>query len=187
MVGYFAPPQEENGKFHKVHVNSDRRGLRLNTEKGYYAYPGMDPGEQEQAILATAANSPLNSPEVGLVAKVDGGASQPRHLEIHIDAADLLFRQLGDQFEGDLLLLVFQSNAGATARSDGFATRPQPPIAVPIHLSMTQEQRENATREGTGITRDIVLTETTQQVRLVVLDRNSGTYGSLRIPIGTEH
>lgn len=51
---------------------------------------------------------------------------------------------------------------------------------------MTPEQRENALKDGTGIARDIPLAQTTEQVRLVVLDRNSGAYGSLRIPIATE-
>jgi VWFA-related protein len=185
-VGYFAPPQQENAKFHKVRVNSSRRGLRLNTVRGYYAFPEAASGEQEQAALTSAVDSPYDSPDIGLVAKVDGGASGPRHLQIHINPADLLFRQLGDQFDGDLLLLVFQSKGAQDAQPDGFATRPEPPATVPIHLTMTPEQHQNALKDGTGVARDIPLAQATEQVRLVVLDRNSGAYGSLRLPIATE-
>jgi len=181
-VGYFAPPQQENGKFHKIRVNSGRRGLHLSAERGYYAYPGSGSADQEQAALAMAAGSPFDSPAIGLRAKVDRHA----HLEIQIAPEDLLFRPLGDKFEDNLVFLVFESSSRAPARSNGFATRPQPPTAVPIHLSMTLEQHENAMRKGTGITREVVLADTTQQVRLVVLDQNSGRYGSLRIPIRTE-
>ena len=181
-AGYFAPPEQGNGKFHKIRVSSGRRGLHLNAERGYYAYADAGSGEQEQATLAAAAESPFDSPEIGLRAKVD----RPAHLEIQIAPDDLLYRRLGDEFEDNLVVMVFESK-GAPARTDGFATRPQPPTAVPIHLSMTSEQRENAMREGTGITREVVLADTTQQVRLIVLDQNSGRCGSLSIPVGTQH
>jgi len=185
-VGYFAPAPPENGKFHKIRVSSGRRGLHLNAERGYYAYADASSGEQEQATLTTAAQSPFDSPDIGLLAKV-ADPSHPMHLEVQIASEDLVFRQLGDEFEDSLVLLIFESNSEAPARTDGFATRPQAPMAVPIHLSMTPEQREKAIREGTGITRDIALASTTHQVRLVVLDQNSGRYGSLRVPIGTQH
>jgi hypothetical protein len=48
---------------------------------------------------------------------------------------------------------------------------------------MTSKQREKTEHEGAGIARDIVLADTTEQVRFVVLDKNSRRYGSLRIPI----
>ena len=178
-IGYIAPPQQQDGKFHKIRVSSARPGLRLNAERGYYAYPDADSGDED--TLANAVRSPFESPEIGLRAKARDSAGS-KHLDIQIDPADLMFRPLGDEFHVDLLLLVFESSATAPVSPEGFATRPQPPTPLPIHLSMTQEQRAKAAREGTGLERDIVLAAKTQQVRLVVLDQNSRRYGSLRIP-----
>lgn len=62
-IGYFALPQQENGKFHRVHVNSSRRGLRLNAVRGYYAFPEAESGEQEQDTIRAAADSPYDSPD----------------------------------------------------------------------------------------------------------------------------
>lgn len=179
-VGYIAPPQQQDGKFHKIRVSSPRHGLRLNAERGYYAYPDADSGDQD--TLANAARSPFESPEIGLRAKARDSAGS-KHLDIQIDPADLMFRPLGDDFQIDLLLLVFESSGQPPVNPEGFATRPQPPTPLPIHLSMTQEEHAKAVREGTGIERDIALADKTGQVRLVVVDQNSRRYGSLRIPV----
>jgi len=186
-VGYFAPLHEENGKFHRVRVASSRRGLQLNTQRGYYAFPETEPGGQQEAALNAAATNPFDSSEIGLRAKIEHSASQPAHLGIRIDAKDVLFRQLGDQFEGDLLLAVFPWDSGDPSRSEGFATRLQPLTAVPIHLSMTREQRDKAMRDDTGIIRDVVLPGANKRIKLIVLDGNSGAYGSLGIRLSADN
>ncbi len=186
-VGYFAPLQEENGKFHRVRVASSRRGLQLNTQRGYYAFPYTELGGQQEAALNAAATDPFDSSEIGVRAKIQRDASQAAHLDIRIDANDVLFRQLGDQFEGDLLLAVFPWDSGDPSRSEGFATRRQPLTAVPIHLSMTLEERNKAMRDGAGITRDIVLLDSNSKIKLIVLDQNLGAYGSLGIRLSADN
>jgi len=189
MVGYFPPRQNWNGKLHRIRISGTRSGIRLRAKEGYYAYPGEASGPQDQAIWM-AASSPFDSPEIGLRAETgkSGSTSGSMLLELRVNAADVLLRPRGDLSEGDLLLALFPYSTGSPGQSYGFISRQdQQPTAVPIHLSFTPEQRDKVMQEGIRITQKLDPTETMRGVKLLVLDQNSGEYGSLSVPIGAEH
>jgi VWFA-related protein len=164
-IGYFPTAQEWNGKFHKVRIASDRRDLRFNAEKGYYAYP-YEGDVREQGILRIAAVSPFDSPQIGLRASV----SQRSHFEIHIDPSDLVLRPRGDAFEARLGLTFVEAD-------------PEEPVLAPVTVTLSPGEREQALKDGIKVVRDVTLKASSQNVRIVVLDLNSDRYGTLTVPL----
>lgn len=83
-LGYYEPLEGWDSKFHKLRVTCKRKGVRLQTKTGYYAWP-EDPADiARQAIQTTMAQS-LDAAEIGIRATVSG-----RHVQVKIDPRDIV-------------------------------------------------------------------------------------------------
>ena len=186
-AGYFPPPRNWNGKFHKIRISVVRSGLRLRTIQGYNATP-LASDEHEQDVLTMASSSPFDSPEIGLRAETAAPdpASKLIRLKVRVDPADVLFRAQGDSSEADLLLAIFQDDATVAGPGQlyGFASRQNPPVTIPVHLSLRGEEREKVMKNGITVTREVALDPTSHRLKVVALDRDTEEYGSLSIPAG---
>ncbi len=175
-IAYDPSRENWNNKFHKLKVTCERRGVKVQARQRYYALPDTRPGPaKEQAALVAAYQSAADVAEIGVRAALAPGASPNMvHVEVHIDPADLLLHENAGQFEGQLTVLL-------SARA---ATGPQgEPALSNLAVHLTREQREQVAKDGIPIARDYPIDAATQKVRLIVLDRNTNSVGSVTLPV----
>lgn len=176
VVGYHPRRQNGDGKYHKLRVTCARKGVRLQTKQGYWAFPSQsNPDEQEQATFEAAAASPFDDTGIGLRATFSPIEKPYRtvRFRIRVDSADLLLPDQNDHYQGDLALGL------VTYSADGMV---QHVTTTPLQLSLNQEQVEQAAKNGIEITQELELDGATQQIRIVILDRGSNMTGSVTIP-----
>src|SRR5665811_1219159 len=168
LIAYDPPLDKWDGKYHKIRVACSRKGVRLQTKQGYYAFAGeAHEGDQEKAAIQTAISSPFDIPEIGLYASLAPTDKTPRamNLTIRIDAADILLAREGELFTGQLAVAI----AGYLA--DGRAEVP-PPGTFAIRLS--PEQREQAMQQALSLVRLVTLPPAIRKIRVIVYARASG-------------
>jgi VWFA-related protein len=169
-------PAESNwdGKFHKLRVTTKRKGVKLQSKTGYYAWAGQAADEQDAvgAVVAT----PSDSAEVGLTVTATRSASDPQmvHLKARIDAADVAMLQEADRYTTALAIAVAAYNEQGEAQ----AGKP-----VPLDLKLTAAEREQALKNGIAYDRDVRLGAPVRRVRLLVLDSRLGTAGSVTMGV----
>ena len=61
LIRYEPPPQNWDGKFHKIRVNCERKGIHIQTQQGYYAT--VEP--PLRIAYEGAVSSTLDAPESG--------------------------------------------------------------------------------------------------------------------------
>jgi hypothetical protein len=148
-----------DGKYHKIRVTSARKGVKLETKQGYYAFANLAAeGDREKTAIETAIASSLNATEIGIYAKLSDHATTPRTVElaIRIDPTDVTGR-----------LAVSVAGYIKDGRMEIFpAEEVTPKPGEPIRM----EKR-------------LSLTDGVEKLRILVYDRGSGALGSLAIPL----
>ena len=177
LIAFDPPLDRWDGKYHKIRVACSRKGVRLQTKQGYYAFAGdAHEGDQEKAAIETAISSPFDIPEIGLYASLVPSANPPHamDLKVRVDAADVLLAREGDLFTGQLAV----GFAGYTAdgRAEASATRTFAP-------RLSVGQHEQAMQEGLSIVRLVSLPPEIRKIRVMVYDRASGAIGSLTVRV----
>ena len=177
QLAYYATLQAPDGKHRKLRVTCARKDVRLQTEAGFYAVlPAIPPSQLERAALENAAHSPFDATEIGLRASVsrDPDSEQSVRFDLRVDPSDLLFSQEKDHRTGKVSLLFAAYGAKGLEQSS-------PPVRRDLNL--TPEQYETATHDGIGFRQAIALGATIRRVRVIVVDPQLGTAGSVTIPI----
>ena len=174
QIGYNAPPQSRDGKFHKLRVVCKRKGVRIQAKSGYYAWP-EPPGTAAKDALDAAASTAFDAAEIGLRGTLSPDPKDPRtaHLNVRIDAKDIAFGRDGDQYTGQLRLAVAGLAAGG--RTEGS------PV-IPLDLHYSAPERDQALKEGIAFSHDVAIGGPVSKVRLIVFDRGSNAIGSLTLP-----
>jgi VWFA-related protein len=170
QVAYEPPDANWDGKFHKLRVTTKRKGVKLQSKSGYYAW-AEQPADEQDAI-GTVVGSPSDSAEIGVrVVKSAAGGGLLR-LKARIDAADVALIQDGNQYTGSLLVtMAGYSDEGQI----------QTGKLVPVDLKMTAAQRDQALKEGIPYETEVRVGPTVKQIRLVVLDTRLGMAGSVTV------
>lgn len=111
-IAYYSPFEDKDKKFHKIHLESKRKGLRFLAADGYNG-GAPDPQAWEEAAVRAAQASPLEASEIGVtVTKISRDPStKVVHLELRVDPADVM---LDDKHRAHLSVLAMAST-GATA------------------------------------------------------------------------
>jgi VWFA-related protein len=173
----YAPPQQSwDSKFHKVAVTCIRRGVRIQTQRRYYALPDSRPADaKEQAALATTFAKPFDVDDVRLRATVARAADQQAvRLTIRVNAEDVVLAQQGDHFGGQVTVAWVNYGAAGPVGSPGMAR---------FVLQLTTAQREAVAKEGIPIVQDVAIDDSVQRIRLFVVDLSTDLAGSLTIPV----
>jgi VWFA-related protein len=177
LIAFDPPLDKWDGKYHKLRVVCSRKGVRLQTKQGYYAFAGdAHDGDQEKAAIETAIASPFDLAEIGLYAKLtpDGKGARSMKLDFRIDAADVVLTPAGEAFKAQMVVAF--SGFGADGRSETSA----PGTFTP---RLTVEQRERAMQEGLAMTRAVTLPGSIKKLRVIVYDRATGAIGSVTLPV----
>jgi VWFA-related protein len=174
QIGYSVPPSNWDNKFHKLRVTSKRKGLRIQAKTGYYAWKGPVGGRTQSAFTATAA-TPFDAEEIGLRATVS--ADPQNHaaalVNLRIDARDIALAQEGDRYTGHLEVM-----------SEGYLPNgliTSGPV-TPLDIDYSAAERDQALRDGIGITEKLTASQGETRFRVMVFDRGSNAVGSITVP-----
>lgn len=174
QIGYYPPSTNWDEKFHKLRVTAKRKGLRIQSKTGYYAWK-TEAGSRTQQAFAATASPPFDAEEIGLRAtvSVDAENSASRLVKVRIEARDIALSQKGDRYTGQLRIISvgYQPN-GLIASS---------PV-VPLDIEFSAAERDQALRDGIDISEKLTASQGESRFRVMVFDRGSNAVGSVTIP-----
>ncbi len=178
LISYTPPPENWDGKYHKVRVTCARKGVKLQARQGYYAFAEQAvSGKQEEAAIQAAMLSPFDAAEIGLRATATPQPGDPPVLRLaaRIDLNGVQLTQSGDEFTGELAARFVEYQDDGTMRQTK-------PVALKVHF--TGDQHDAALKDGFPMDEGLTLAPKVEKVRLIVFDRTSSAIGSLTIPVG---
>lgn len=151
-LGFYLTDTDRDDKFHKLKVQADRAGLQLFYRQGYYAGKDKPPGgDLESALL-----NPIDSPEVGITARIDSILPGKLNLRLNLDPATVSAGTIEELF-------VELNDSGET-------------------LSKLTETRESGSGGVTWL-QSMPLAEGARKIKVVVRDTKTGHVGSLTVPL----
>ena len=166
-----------DNKWHKVHITCARAGVKVQVRERYYALPDTrSVPERMKAALMAAYQSPSDVAEIGLRTKFAPmeGDKKGVHLEIRINASDILIHEAGGKFTVAVYLLISDRGPSGALGEPSLSNFP---------FELTAEQHDVVMKEGVPLSPDHPLTDAVQQVRIIILDENTNAVGSLTFPV----
>jgi len=177
LISYTPPPENWDGKYHKIRITCTRKGVRLQARQGYLAFAEQAAtGKQADAAIEAAMTSPFDAAEIGLKATATPvPADTPAlRLVVRIDLADLQLSQTGGAYTGQLATRFIEYQDDGTMRQSK-------PASIDLHL--TGEQYGAALKDGFEVTETLAVSPQTEKIRAIVFDDHSTAIGSLTIPV----
>jgi VWFA-related protein len=177
QIAYQPPLPNWDAKYHKLRVSCRRKGVKLQTKVGYYAW--ADPPADEQSAFEAAAAAPFDAAEIGLRAAVSSDAKDPHmaRFDVIVDAADVLLLDKGKEYAGNLrfaAVAYFENGQKQSTRIDS------------LDLRMNPDEYAKAMNGGIRIPQDIQLGDKkVDKVRLIVFDAGLNAIGWLTVPVKT--
>ena len=174
QIAYEPPDTNWDGKFHKLRVTTKRKGVKLQSKTGYYAWAGQAADEQE--AVGAVVGSPADAAEIGLKVTAARSSTDPLlvHFKARIEGGDVAILQEGEQYTTALSLTV------AAYNDQGQVQAGKP---IPLDLKLTVAERDQALKAGITYDKDVRLGAPVRKVRVLVLDSRLGTAGSVTIPV----
>ena len=176
QLGYYAPENNWDGKFHKVRVTCKRKGVHIQAKTGYYAW-ALPPGQRSEQAIRSVVSTEFDAAEIGLrgTLSIDPKDQYSALLNVRIEAGDVAFGQVDDRSDAQLRLAV------VGYFSDGRIEGSQ---VLPFDLHYSAAEREKARNEGIALSKSVP-SDQIVKVRLIVFDRGSNAIGSLTMPVNT--
>lgn len=169
-VAFYSEYRPKDKKEHKLRLETERKGVRLLTQEGYFGdTPEPPAAEIETTMLSACGASPFDATQIGLRGSFNKG-----HLTLRIEPSDILLDHAGDQYVGHLSV-AFAFWAGETA---GKMTKP-----VEIDIRLAEDAYQKALKDGLSVNQDLQFDDGTKQIRAIVYDSNLRSLGSLTIPV----
>jgi VWFA-related protein len=177
MLGFYPVDESFDGKFHKIDVQVERKGVHIRYRKGFVDLPEFPQDEKARKTeLADAAWSPLDASGIGILAKVSPSQAKPGSLEIMlvIDTTQVSLQQQADRWVGRLDVLLIQ-------RDD--AGKPYNGLDDTINLNFTAESFQKFLKNGFVYAKLVDRASQAQTIRIVVRDSATGAIGSITVPL----
>jgi VWFA-related protein len=170
-LAYLPPPENWDGKMHKIALTSSRAGVRLLSPRWYLADTLEDIARERRPLIPDIAiTSPVD--QSGITVSVS--SSRPVRgaipLKIHVDAADVLLLPRNGRYSG---LLALQAICYTPDQRRQACTE-----AETARLDLTEQQYQTALRDGLRFPVDVPAGEALSRIRAIVHDLNSGATGS---------
>jgi len=170
-IAYVAAASNWDGKYHRLRVTCDRKGVQIRAMAGYDAAIDASPlGRYAQAALGIS-----DAQDIGIRATVTPSAKVPgwMHLQIHVDARDITLDS-GDLYAGRFRVAFVD-----------YVTEWGPNVdeRSPVQVDLTAEQLNLATKDGIAVVLDRAVNLRARMMRVVIQDSASGAAGSVTIPI----
>jgi len=176
-VIYMPQPEESRRKYHKISVACTRRGVHLRTRDGYDSEAVEEPEARRREFVDLLVESLRDAPGIGLRVTLSRRAESPQslHIQLHVDAADVLLLPQGGAFRGKLALQFVRYTEDGRKQVGG------DPIDVAINLA--GKDRATALTAGILVPLDVPVDASTQKVRVIVCDDLAQFAGSVTVPI----
>jgi VWFA-related protein len=178
VVGYYPPPENWDGKLHKIKLKCPIKGVKLQGKTQYVAYSlEAGGGAAEGATLRAAVRSPFDASEIGMqgMAAPDAKDTGKTKIRLRIRTQDLMLLEGGGRYHGEIALTYVSYGAGGQVF-------PSHPVPVTIDLSAAQEQE--AMKSGIVTGGEIAFGADVRKVRVIVFDNYSDAVGSVTLPLG---
>jgi VWFA-related protein len=179
VLGFYPDQADLDGKYHELRVQvPSRKGLELRSRKGYYAGDtAPTPGAALQAALQQAVSGPLQSSriEVGVhVTRTNLPEPDSLQLDLLVSARELTLTPKDDRWQGAIRLSIVQLDAQGKVLDR---------ITDPIKLNLKQESMAQHLQAGMAFAKTVKAKPGLVQLRVIVIDRDSGVMGSVIIPM----
>jgi VWFA-related protein len=169
-VSFYSEVKPKDKKEHKLRLESDRKGIRLLTEEGFFGdAPEPPAADIERTLINAAGRSPFDATQIGLRGSLDKGT-----LTLRIEPADIFLDHTANQYTGHLSVAI-ASYAGDTL---GRINEPQE-----LNIRLSEDEYNKALKDGLSVNQNLTLNEAVRQVRVIVYDQNLRSVGSLTIPV----
>lgn len=183
-IAYAPSAANWDNKFHKIRIACGRKGVKMQVRERYYALRDTrTAAERQKEIMLAVYQRPSDSADIGLSVKVTP-APKSLHLDIRVDAGDLLLSLQNGKYTGALTVVLSDRDNSAGAASAGLQVRPLgEPSMSSFAVEMTSEQYDKTMRGGLEFSKDHTLGDAARMVRLIVMDTNTNAVGSLTFPV----
>lgn len=175
VLGYVPVNDRWDGRFRRVRVSVNRRGVDVRHRGGYFAHPPEAATAAEQtALLDDALRSPLEATALPMSVTTSATpASSSVRLEILLHGSGVTLQPAGAEWEGSVHLTAAQGFP------DGRLLRL---LDRTVNLRLSPEQRQTLLDKGLALTIAVEVHAEAHHVRLVARDMHSGRLGSVTIP-----
>jgi hypothetical protein len=183
MTAYRPSNNRWDGRFRKIQVKTSRPGVKLLYRTGYYAIedPSTLPLLQDRERALQIAMQPAAPPSTTLIIKTrvtpPQDAAKPVQLDFLVDVNDLAVVEEHATPKKTNIDVMFVASAfdpqGHIAQSRGWS----------VKNGYSDGDFHELLRRGLQIHQDFALPPGAYQLRLGVLDRNSGKVGTLDVPV----
>lgn len=174
VLGYYPTHNKWDGQFRETKVQVRQSGAQVRYRRGYFAMPDAPPVEQKGA-LEEAASAPVTASAVGVTANFDKSAEPDSYrMRIRVNPREISLVQKDGVHSGAVELHVESvDTTGRALWKD----------AQHVTLNLKPATYERTSREGLLFRVRVPKTEGATEIRAVVRDPATGSYGTLRIPL----
>jgi VWFA-related protein len=176
-IGYYPAGIEWDGRYREIKVQLKKPGAHLRYRLGYFAFPEKDlTPKQKETFLKDAVWSPLDSTDLGLVARIDILDPKKPNLArviVNADAHKVQWETEGDRQKAVIDMLFLTTAQGQPAKG----------TTDTMTLALTKENFAKIMKEGITTMKQLELPPNSYQLRVVMRDQKSGTIGSVTIPL----
>jgi hypothetical protein len=174
VLTYSPQPFAADGAYHRIRVQTSRRGVQLRYRLGYYA-PGKEetPAAPAAGRLPDVVSSPRDASDVGIQATLQETAGQVA-LVILVDPADLDLVPNAARWAGAIHLEAMQLGA-AGERLGG--------VSQTAEINLEQATYQRVLQEGLSFAMKFQREPSAVAVRIGVVDEHGGHAGSVSVPL----
>jgi VWFA-related protein len=179
VLGFYPDETDIDGKYHELRVQvPGRKGLELRARQGYYASEKAPvPDAALQGALQQAVSGPLQASRIEVAVHVTR-TNQPDpnslQLDLLVSARELTLSLKEDRWQGAIRLSVAQLDAQGKVLDR---------ITDPIKLNLKRESLPEYMQTGMSMAKTVKAKPGLTQLRVIVMDRDSGVMGSVIIPM----
>ena len=179
VLGYYPTNDKWDGRFRELSIKLARPGVHLRYKTGYYAVPANPDNEKRNELLTSdAIRSPLQMIDLGLEVHADAVSSTASERElkvnVRVDPFAMRFMKDGDRWnDGIEVVWVGLTPDGRILSRDKDT----------IELHPEQSGYNEIQHNGLSFSEHIRVGNESTELRLIVRDRNTGSIGSVNIPL----
>ena len=173
-LGYYAPPDYDHAKFHRLKVEVTRPGVKLRYREGYSVDTAASPSEDRKAKVTQALLSPVDNTSIPIAVKAVR-KQNALSLRIALQPASLGLVRKGDHWQGKIELIArFAAEDGRESGS---------PSSKAVYFNLSQRAYEAALRDGLAFSKALDIPPRASRLRVLVRNDGSGEIGTLSIPL----
>jgi VWFA-related protein len=170
VLGFYTGPEETDGKFHDIKVDVRRKGVDVRTRRGYLAAKDTPVVETRRlAELGRLLASPLDATAIQVGMRTSADSADTIHAQVMIDASQIRVEDREGRKTGAVDVVLDLQSAGGKSLSQASRT---------LHLNLTEANYRKVLDQSLQTAMQLPGHKDAAQLRLVVLDRLTGSAGS---------